>query len=125
MPSESHLIATWQAVASMAMCEEATFVFAVKEVQRMMMPFVAARKAPVGTVLVIEVGLTDVRRENGKRREVNDFLFSKFRLESAQKKLDRIEEQKVMRLRERRDRAEKVIPTSLASDYTAEIMINT
>ena len=100
----------------MAMCEEATFVFAVKEVQRMMMPFVAARKAPVGTVLVIEVGLTDVRRENGKRREVNDFLFSKFRLESAQKKLDRIEEQKVMRLRERRDRAEKVIPTSLASD---------
>jgi hypothetical protein len=28
-------------------------------------------------------------------------------MESAQKKLDRIEEQKIMRLRERRDRAEK------------------
>eukprot|EP00962_Isochrysis_galbana_P022245 scaffold6621_cov112-Isochrysis_galbana.AAC.2 len=30
------------------------------------MPFVAARRAPPGTVLVVEVGLIDVRRDNGR-----------------------------------------------------------
>ena len=90
----------------------------------MMMPFVAARrapprtwlvvecahrlftlsavnKAPPGTVLVVEVGVIDVRRDNGKRREVDDFLWSKNRAEKAQIKLDRREEQKLMRLRAR------------------------
>jgi len=96
-----------EAVASMAMCEEATFVFGVKEVQRMQMPFVAARKAPMGTVLVIEVGLIDVKRDNGKRREVNDFLWVKTKAERRQEKVDKLEEQKLMRLREKRDRMER------------------
>lgn len=73
----------------------------------MMMPFVAARKAPIGTVVVIEVGVIDVRRDNGKRREVDDFLWEKNKTEKLQMKADRLEEQKFMRLRERRERAEK------------------
>ena len=96
-----------EAVASMAMCEEATFVFSVSRraaaapdppacrprrrrprrlpppvppaqvgaASRMQMPFVGARKAPPGTVVVIEVGLIDVKRENGRKREVNDYLW--------------------------------------------------
>ena len=193
-----------EAIASMAMCEEATFVFGVKEVrlaspigaqpctalsehaaggllhvlishraphiqvQRMMMPFVAARRAPPGTILVIEVGLIDVRRDNGRydaaphtqhtapscgfgstprslharvcththtckhalawacvracththlhlhlptltssRREVDDYLWFKTKAEHRQMKLDRIEEQKLMRIRERRERDQR------------------
>ena len=59
-----------EAVASMAMCEEATFVFSVGATQRAMMPFVASRKAPPGTVLVVEVGLINVKRDGGRRQEV-------------------------------------------------------
>ena len=59
-----------EAVGSMAMCEEATFVFSVGACQRAMMPFVACRKAPPGTVLVVEVGLINVKRESGRRQEV-------------------------------------------------------
>ena len=43
-----------EAVSSMAMCEEATFVFSVNACQRMSMPYVGARKAPPGSVVVIE-----------------------------------------------------------------------
>ena len=43
------------------------------------MPFVGARKAPPGTVVVIEVGLIDVKRENGRKREVNDYLWRQSR----------------------------------------------
>ena len=34
-------------------------------------------------MLCCEVGCIDVRRENGKRREVNDFLWSKFKAEDS------------------------------------------
>jgi hypothetical protein len=96
-----------EAVASMAMCEEATFVFSVGATQRAMMPFVACRKAPPGTVLVVEVGLINVKRDNGRRQEVNDFLCQKFIAEMRQKKLDRLDEQKFMRLRMKQDRKDK------------------
>ena len=97
-----------EAVASMAMCEEATFVFSVGATQRAMMPFVACRKAPPGTVLVVEVGLINVKRDGGRRQEVNDFLTAKFVAEKRQQKLDRLDEQKFMRLREKSDRREKI-----------------
>ena len=109
-----------EAIASMAMCEEATFVFGVKEVQRMMMPFVAARKAPLGTVLVVEVGVIDVRRDNGKRREVDDYLWAKNKAEKLQMKADRLEEQKFMRLRERRERAERADTVQRLLKVTSE-----
>ena len=96
-----------EAIASMAMCEEATFVFSVGATQRAMMPFVACRKAPPGTVLVVEVGLINVKRDGGRRQEVNDFLTSKFVAEQRQKKLDRLDEQKFMRLRLQTERLEK------------------
>lgn len=96
-----------EAVASMAMCEEATFVFSVGATQRAMMPFVACRKAPPGTVLVVEVGLINVKREGGRRQEVNEFLTQKFVAEQRQKKLDRLDEQKFLRLRMKQDRKEK------------------
>ena len=96
-----------EAVASMAMCEEATFVFSVGATQRAMMPFVACRKAPPGTVLVVEVGLINVKRDGGRRQEVNDFLTQKFVAEARQKKLDRLDEQKFMRLRMQADRKDK------------------
>lgn len=83
----------------MAMCEEATFVFSVGATQRAMMPFVACRKAPPGTVLVVEVGLINVKRDGGRRQEVNEFLTAKFVAERRQQKLDRLDEQKFMRLR--------------------------
>ena len=91
----------------MAMCEEATFVFSVGATQRAMMPFVACRKAPPGTVLVAEVGLINVKRDGGRRQEVNDFLTQKFVAEQRQKKLDRLDEQKFMRLRLQQERKEK------------------
>ena len=96
-----------EAVASMAMCEEATFVFSVGATQRAMMPFVACRKAPPGTVLVCEVGLINVKRNGGRDQEVNDFLTAKFVAEARQKKLDRLDEQKFMRLRMKQDRKDK------------------
>ena len=96
-----------EAVASMAMCEEATFVFSVGATQRAMMPFVACRKAPPGTVLVCEVGLINVKRNGGRDQEVNDFLTAKFVAEARQKKLDRLDEQKFMRLRMANDRKDK------------------
>ena len=96
-----------EAVASMAMCEEATFVFSVGATQRAMMPFVACRKAPMGTVLVCEVGLINVKRNGGRDQEVNDFLTAKFVAEARQKKLDRLDEQKFMRLRMANDRKDK------------------
>ena len=88
-----------EAVASMAMCEEATFVFSKGATQRAMMPYVGCRKAPPGTVLVVEVGLINVKRDGGRRQEVNDFLTAKFVAERRQQKLDRLDEQKFMRLR--------------------------
>ena len=97
-----------EAVASMAMCEEATFVFSVGATQRAKMPFVACRQAPPGTVLVVEVGLINVKREGGRKQEVNDFLTAKFVAEKRQEKLDRLDEQKFMRLREKHDRREKI-----------------
>ena len=96
-----------EGIASMAMCEEATFVFSVGATQRAMMPFVACRKAPPGTVLVCEVGLINVKRNGGRDQEVNDFLTAKFVAEARQKKLDRLDEQKFMRLRMKQDRADK------------------
>ena len=48
------------------------------------MPFVGARKAPPGTVVVIEVGLIDVKRENGRKREVNDYLWRQLKAEKVQ-----------------------------------------
>jgi len=96
-----------EAIGSMAMCEEATFVFSVGATQRAMMPFVACRKAPPGTVLVVEVGLINVKRDGGRRQEVNDFLTQKFVAEQRQKKLDRLDEQKFMRLRMLQDRKDK------------------
>ena len=85
------------AVASMAMCEEATYVFggsdaAGDDAVR------ACRKAPPGTVLVVEVGLINVKRDGGRKQEVDDFLTAKFVAEQRQKKLDRLDEQ-FMRLR--------------------------
>jgi hypothetical protein len=102
----------------------------------MQMPFVGARKAPPGTVVVIEVGLIDVKRENGRKREVNDYLWrqvppthhipprlpypaasptchpmspslQQLKAEKVQQKLDRLEDAKLLRLRERRERQEK------------------
>ena len=96
-----------EAVASMAMCEEATFVFSVGATQRAMMPFVACRKAPPGTVIVAEVGLINVKRDGGRRQEVNDFLTAKFVAERKQQKLDRLDEQKFLRLRMKQDRKDK------------------
>ena len=91
----------------MAMCEEATFVFSVGATQRAMMPFVACRKAPPGTVLVVEVGLINVKRDGGRRQEVDDFLTAKFLAERRQQNLDRLDEQKFMRLRMKADRQER------------------
>ena len=56
------------------------------------MPFVGARKCPPGTVVVAEIGLIDIRRDGGRRREVNEFLTQKFVEEKKQKKLDLLEE---------------------------------
>ena len=47
------------------------------------MPFVGARKAPPGTVVVIEVGLIDVKRENGRKREVNDYLWRQLKVRNS------------------------------------------
>ena len=99
--------AEWdEAVASMAICEEATIVFSVGACSRMMLPFVGARKAPPGTIIVAEIGLIDVRRDGGRRREVNEFMSAKFIEEKKQKKLDALEDSKLMRLRDRRDTLE-------------------
>ena len=56
------------------------------------MSFVGARKCPPGTVVVAEIGLIDIRRDGGRRREVNEFLTQKFIEEKKQKKLDLLEE---------------------------------
>merc|ERR1719310_391839 len=72
-----------------------------------MMPFVACRKAPPGTVLVVEGGLINVKRDGGRRQEVNEFLTAKFVAERRQQKLDRLDEQKFMRIRMKQDRKDK------------------
>ena len=83
---------------------------------------------------MIEVGLIDVKRENGRKREVNDYLWyaaaapfcailpaifrnsltrpsipsrRQLKAEKVQQKLDRLEDAKLLRLRERRERQEK------------------
>ena len=86
-----------EAVASMSICEEATIVFSAGAAARMQMPFIGARKAPPGTVVVAEIGLIDVRRDGGRRREVNEWLTTKFVEERKQKKLDQLEEAKLVR----------------------------
>ena len=96
-----------EAVASMSICEEATIVFSAGASARMQMPFIGARKAPPGTVVVAEIGLIDVRRDGGRRREVNEWLTTKFVEERKQKKLDQLEGAKLVRLRDRRDRLEQ------------------
>ena len=96
-----------EAVASMSICEEATIVFSAGASARMQMPFIGARKAPPGTVIVAEIGLIDVRRDGGRRREVNEWLTTKFVEERKQKKLDQLEGAKLVRLRDRRDRLEQ------------------
>ena len=113
-----------EAVAGMAMCEEATFVFSVGATQRAMMPFVACRKAPPGTVLVVEVGLINVKRDGGRRQEVNDFLTAKFVAEKRQQKLDRLDEQKFMRLRMKQDRKDKAdsVMKLLKANVSSETM---
>jgi hypothetical protein len=112
-----------EAVASMAICEEATIVFSAGASARMQMPFIGARKAPPGTVVVAEIGLIDVRRDGGRRREVNEWLTTKFVEERKQKKLDQLEDAKLVRLRDRRDRLEQsdLVQRLLTSDHEQKL----
>ena len=98
-----HLLHSFGRLQVSAGCTSVPGGTSASQGRRRVVSYVAQRRAAAAGAR----GPIPAHRDNGKRREVNDYLWLKTKAEHRQEKMDRLEEQKFMRLRDKRERADR------------------